>query len=152
MKRSLIILFTALTLTMPLIVVSAAPVFAAVQGSCSVSDETKVLLYENESGDTSDGDDRLWKCGSDTDLGNDDHTLPGTCKSDGLGRTNWNDCVTSVRIYLPSSSWRLCLYGNAGYANQNISPTVITGPEAGVRYDLSPTDGLSSFKITTSTC
>jgi hypothetical protein len=117
---------------------------AAVQGSCPSSDPTKVLLWENAIGDTSDGDDRYWKCSSDADLSNDDHTLPGNCRSIGFGSSTWNDCVSSVSVWLPAA-YCMNFYIDANY-ERNMNNTV-RGPVSGTRFNLPHNDALSSFLI-----
>jgi hypothetical protein len=100
----------------------AAPVFvsAGTQNGCQSGDGTKVRIWENAIGDTSDGDDSLWKCGSDSDLSNDDHTLPGNCHVSVVGGGSgfdWNDCASSITVYLTNGQ-RLCLFEDANYNGQ----------------------------------
>ena len=85
----------AVALTFSWLLSNTGLVIAATQGSCPSTDTTKVLLYENAVGDLSDGDDRLWKCTGDPDLGNDSHTPAGNCHSPLLGSATWSDCVSS---------------------------------------------------------
>ncbi len=115
---------------------------AGTQGSCPTNDTTKVLLWENSIGDPSDGDDRYWKCSSDPDLSNDDHTPPGNCASVLLGSSTWNDCVSSVSVWLPSG-YCINFYLNANYEG-NMRNTV-QGPVSGTRFNLPYNDALSSF-------
>jgi hypothetical protein len=116
---------------------------AGTQGSCPSSDTSKVRLWENTTTDSSDGNDSLWKCGNDNDLSNDTHTLPGDCKSNLANQPNWNDCVSSVSVWVPSG-WCVNFYRSAGYDNLMPNSTV-QGPSTGVRFNLQYNDALSSF-------
>ena len=100
-----------------LFLVNAPVAVAGTQGSCLVTDESKVLLWENSVGDTQDGNDKLWLCGNDSDLTNNEHTLPGDCKNFPFGSGNWNDCVSSFTAFEPDGwvgSW--CFYEHINYA------------------------------------
>lgn len=134
-----------LLLTLALVAIAApAAVLAGTQGTCSPHDTSMVRLWENIIGDTSDNNDSYWKCGDDSDLDNDDHTLPGTCKAGILARENWNDCVSSVTVYV-ATGYKWCFYGNSLYGNPLGS---ITHSQNGNRVNLGSgaNDGISSFR------
>ena len=116
--------------------------FAGTQGSCLSSDTSKLRLWENVINDTQDGNDTYWKCGNDTDLNNDSHTLPGDCKGTILSSTTWNDCVSSVSVWVPSG-WCVSFYRNAGY-DASMPNDTIQGPASGTRINLDYNDQLSS--------
>lgn len=86
---------------------------AGTQGVCDLRDGSKVRLWENIIDDTQDGNDSLWLCGNDSDLTDNYHSLPGLCLAT-ISKTNWNDCVSSYTIYVPSGQ-ALCVYMNVGY-------------------------------------
>jgi hypothetical protein len=147
MRRLLVVLAS-----LALLLTFAPVVSAATQNSCSSSDNLKFKLYENLAGDTSDGDDILWWCSAiASNLANAAHTLPGDCNT--VYQPNpgsWNDCIDSVRVWLPSSLYHACFYANTNYG---VLVLDITGPKAGeTRYtfsyggDTTYTDHLSSFK------
>jgi hypothetical protein len=120
-----------------------ALVFAGTQGSCLSSDTSKVLLWENGIGDTGDNNDNLWKCGNDNNLDNDAHSLPGDCKGWLFSSTTWNDCVTSVSVWVPAG-WCIGFYKHAGY-DGIMALSTIQGPSSGTRINLQNNDELSSF-------
>jgi hypothetical protein len=128
-----------------LLMTSWVPALAATQGSCPANDTSKVRLWENSIGDTSDGDDNLWKCDSDADLGNDSHLPAGNCHSPFFGSATWSDCVSSYTLWTPTAVW-MCFYRDANYvgifdARQN------SGAQAGTRFDLPVNDVLTSIKF-----
>lgn len=137
MKRRLL---TALA-TIALMLALSPIVNAGTQGSCSGSDASKLELYENGAGDTSDGNDDLWACGDVSNLSGLDHTLPGNCNAF-VPKGDWNDCATDLRPYIPTG-WNLCLYGNGLYGGSKA-----TWPHSfnGVRRAAPWNDGLSSFR------
>lgn len=115
-------------------------VLAGTQGSCLAGDTTKLRLWENTIGDTQDNNDTLWLCNSDTDLSNNDHSLPGNCEASPFDKFEWNDCVSSVSIYLPSG-WCVDFFRDPGQgANMN---NTVQGPASGVRINLPYNDQLS---------
>lgn len=118
-------------------------VLAGTQGSCLSTDTSKVRLWENAIGDTGDGDDSLWKCGNDNNLDNDAHTLAGDCKGFFLSATTWNDCVSSVSVWVPSG-WCINFYRSAGY-DRLMPNSTVQGPSTGTRINLQYNDELSSF-------
>jgi len=120
----------------------SALAFAGTQGSCPSGDTSKLRLYENSIGDTSDNDDRLWLCTSDTDLSNNDHTLPGNCNSDGFDSVTWNDCISSVAVWVPANQC-VDFFRSAGQGG-NMGITV-QGPSSGTRINLPYNDQLSGF-------
>lgn len=151
MKRLCISLFAVIVLLFSLTPVA----LAGTQGSCTPSSNVSLRLWENEIGDTSDGNDTLWLiCNHTAPIGNSnlnniDHTLPGECKGPlGIGSSTWNDCVNSFTIWgLGSSSWHLCFYQNEGYDTSHYS--VINGPlPNGTRQDFPFfQDQISSIKV-----
>lgn len=144
MRSRFLSILIAVMLCLSAFVVAPATAFAGTQGSCSGTDTSRLLLWENAIGDTSDGNDNLWKCGGDADLNNDSHTLPGDCNTQLIDRANWNDCVSSVTVWVPSG-YVLCFYGNANYTNSE--PPHQVGPKSNYRFNLTGlNDGLSSFK------
>lgn len=154
-KLGTIIAGMAVTATMLIGAFVVPVVLAGTQGSCLASDTTKVQLRENMFGDASDNNDVLWKCGSDSDLSNDSHTLSGNCQ-DGVppGNASWNDCVSSFSVWIPDG-WKFCTFGNANYSATNpFGPPydVVIGPRT--NYGLNITagndnDDLSSFRWVT---
>lgn len=135
----------AATLVVLVLLVVAFPglVSAGTQGGCVAGDDSKVRLWENVIGDTQDNNDSYWKCGDDSDLNNDSHTLPGDCKGTVLNSTTWNDCVSSVSVWVPAG-WCVSFYRDAGY-NFIMANNTIQGPAVGVRFNLQYNDQLSSF-------
>ena len=140
--RSLRIATAILASTVALVVLPSVA-FAGTQGSCSSSDTSKVRLWENAINDTGDNNDSLWKCGNDNNLDNDSHTLPGDCKGFFLSATTWNDCVSSVSVWVPAG-WCVNFYRHAGYDGLMPNSTV-EGPSSGTRINLQYNDELSSF-------
>jgi hypothetical protein len=133
-----------------LTVLTFAPiVYAGTQGSCP-GDTMYVRFYENAIGDTSDGDDRLYQCGSDEYNFADGpaHTLPGVCKGAIFVEDEWNDCISSVWVNFADNTWVLCLYGGAFWNNGTGVYRISTEQ---VRYNLAGTgvgaDGLSSWRF-----
>jgi hypothetical protein len=140
-KTKLLVVFL---LEAALMVASTGFVAAGTQGSDCLTDNDKVLLYENGIGDTSDGDDRLWRCGNTSNLDAIAHTLPGDCKGFFLSSTTWNDCVSSYRVWVPAG-WHLTFYSHANYGTWF---HCLIGPLRGVRFNVPNgwNDTLSSFK------
>jgi len=118
---------------------------AATQGSCLSGDTTKFLLWENVIGDTQDNNDNLWLCSGDSDLSNNAHTLAGDCKAGFFGSSTWNDCVSSVSVWVPAG-WCANFYKDANQGGNMNQPVV--GPESGLRVNLGWNDQLSSLTIT----
>lgn len=144
MRRFIVVLASLVVL------LTFAPVASAAdQGSCA-NPNVAVRMWENRKYDYSDNNDSWWAiCGGAiqiNDFSTIAHTLPGDCKAGIFSSSTWNDCISSFTVWLPSSSWRLCIYGNAGYttvlANQ-------AGPLAGSRFDFNDfaNDGASSARI-----
>lgn len=122
-------------------------VLAGTQGAaCSPSDTTKVLAWENRVGDTSDGNDALWVCSSLSQM--PVHTLPGTCHAGLISPNTWNDCISSVSLWLPSG-WRACFYPWALYDGFLES---WPGPYHGERVNLAHGDQVESVKLTSGSC
>lgn len=120
--------------------------FAGTQGAaCRDSGDTsKVRLWENSIGDTGDNNDTNYICNSDNDLSNNDHILPGNCKAVGFDSVTWNDCVSSVSVWLPAGQC-IDFFKNAdGSGNMN---NTVQGPANGVRFNLPSNDTLSRFNF-----
>jgi hypothetical protein len=120
---------------------------AATQGFCPVSDISKVLLWENAIGDTSDGNDALWRCDAVPDLSQVAHTPSGNCHSILFGGETWDDCVSSFSLWVPDDQVA-CFYSQPNY--QNVVKFVNGShihPIRGTRWDMNPSDSLSSFRI-----
>lgn len=119
-----------------------ALVLAGTQGTTcgSSSDTSKVRLWENSIGDTGDNNDSNWLCSSDTDLSNNDHTLAGNCKAVGFDSLTWNDCVSSVTVYVPSGQC-LDFFRDSGQGG-NMNNTV----QDGTLYPYSDGPGLAPLE------
>lgn len=149
MHRKLWRLCTALTITMMAL---AAPsmTFAGTQGTGCVESE-HVLLWENTIGDTSDGNDTLNQgCGnirSNADLDATNHTLSGLCKAGVKLQDDWEDCVSSVTVWLTSNT-TFCLYENPFFDDAHDVFT-ISGPRSQYRVNVPSyiMDAASSWKI-----
>jgi hypothetical protein len=96
----------ALTL---LVTVAVVPVVAYTQGSCAADDSSRVVVYENRIGDTSDGNDILWSCGNTTVL--PVKTTPTYCTGT---LSQWNNCVGSYEVTIPART-RFCAYDGTTY-------------------------------------
>lgn len=120
-----------------------AVAFAGTQGSCAANDTSKFRLWENVIGDTGDGNDNYWKCANDADLNNDPHSLPGDCKGAFFSSTTWNDCVSSVSVWVPAG-WCANFYRTAGY-DALMPNSTVQGPASGHRINLQNNDELSSL-------
>ena len=149
MRTKLIRLCTIIALMVSALVVPVT-VLAGQQGSCTVQDNEKVLFYENSIGDTSDGDDTLYQCGTGyAALGNLEHTLAGRCKSANIKiDDDWGDCISSIRAFIPSGR-AFCGYNLPNYTG---SPTIrINASSSGVRVSAGAlNDGLDSWKFVNS--
>lgn len=153
MRKRLITLLLATMAFLPVAFVAAAPVvFADTQGVNCPADTSRAELFENASGDTSDGNDKLYVCSNITDLGNVAHTLAGFCQ-DGVppGNASWDNCVSRVRLWAPATT-RICLYGGTGYSGELLYS--VLGPVNGLYVTLSggDNDDLSSIRWTQSNC
>ncbi len=129
--------------------VTAPAISAADEGGTCFTDPERVRLYENNIGDTSDGNDTFLMCGTGiADLDARDHTSPGLCKSGNfrIGDT-WNDCVSSFHAIIPSGRI-LCLYGAKNYGTPVVK---VTYSQGNVRTNLLSgfglNDGLSSLRF-----
>lgn len=154
MKRQLVILWVILS-TLAVMFTFAPVVLAGTQGSCSPGGSAgSVRVWENSTGDSSDGNDSWWAvCNSAsgwTDLNvSPIFSLPGHCQG-AFGNSNWNDCISSYTVWLPGSTWRLCLYGQKDYNTLYPVITNKVGPISGVRYNIPSgqgNDGTSSLRI-----
>jgi hypothetical protein len=122
MKRRSRLTLLAAVLAVLAVVIAASFVRAGTQGGCSDKLAGSLQMWENAWGDTSDGDDNLWMLCSPSNVprANADfrdwpHTLPGLCKANYKIGDNWNDCISSYWVNLPSSLWVLCLYQDVQY-------------------------------------
>lgn len=138
------ILFAALVLATAMPLGGSSTVLAATQGSCPIGDTTKVRMWENAEGDSSDGNDSVWLCDSVPNLTDVSHTPAGDCNRPWPPSGTWNDCISSYTVWVPSGL-RFCVFRDADYT------TIVQnklGPLSGVRFDASPTwnDSASSFR------
>ena len=127
------------------VALSPAVTLAGTEGpTCLSTDTTKVRMWENADGDTSDDNDSIWFCGSDSDLSNNNHTLPGDCNRPWPAATTWNDCISSYTIWVPTGQ-HFCIYRDASYATTVQDKS---GPISGLRFDASGlwSDTASSFR------
>lgn len=148
MMRTLAILFAVLSI----LIVTTGAAFAGTQnpGACD-GDTSTILLHENGAGDTGDGNDAYWVCSQKAALELVNHTLPGDCSAGILGGSgDWNDCVSSWTIKIPSG-WRACFYRGHDFTYLFKS---YAGPITNIRYTMAGTenDVLSSVKMTTGSC
>lgn len=128
----------ALVLCLLVMMVLPASAQAAVQGQCAKSDTTRVLLYENASGDTSDGNDILRVCDHYADLSAVNHTIPSNCNNGfWQGGTTWTNCASSWVIWLPSNKYIACAYWAPNYIGVLDSHI---GPRSGTRWNFSDPD------------
>jgi hypothetical protein len=147
-------LFALILATSGLLTLAVAPVLAGTQyaGSCSTS-MNRWLAYENAIGDSSDGDDRLWLCNVGS-LGGDnldiDHNLAGICKAPAKINDNWNDCLSSFRVYIVDATRALCIYSGYGYGGTKSFKIVWSDAVASYRKNLADyniaSDTASSFR------
>lgn len=134
MRRLVATVMSAVLLSSLMLAASVLPVSAGTQGGCAAGDSTKVRLYENAIGDTADGDDQLYICGSSAVLANIDHTLPGTCNvglGGVIGMSKWSNCTNSIAVYLPSGYW-VCVWRNSNFTELIFQKG---GPVTGTRYN-----------------
>lgn len=150
--RKLIAILSVLLLTLAL----APIVNAGTQGGCASKGSGSVQVWENLSWDHQDDDDNWWVWCSPIvpngglhvdDLGQVAHTLPGNCKSVHVHNDNWNDCISSVVVFLPSSLWVVCFYQEA---NEGGQAAHYSGPRSWSRIDLPyslPTGGFIGDEV-----
>jgi len=147
--------FLTIFLTIIFIALAAPVVLAGTQtqNGCSTdwnTDTTKILAWENIIGDTSDGNDNLKICiDANIDLNDIDHTLAGNCHAPFFGSNTWNDCISSVSIWIPAAPWHACFYENTGYSLLRHS---FTGPFSGQRFNISGNDKISSISMRNFAC
>jgi hypothetical protein len=146
-KRSL-----SLVLALLLLGALAPSAFAGTQQYGAPCTGNRWLGYENTTNDSSDGNDRLWVCNFNGPVYGDNldiqHSLPGTCKAPIIVGDEWNDCLSSVIVYIEDNTKALCLYDGYGYtgASEKFTPF-----NSGIRYNLTlPSinlnDKVASFK------
>lgn len=104
-----------------LFVLSFVPiVHAGDQGTGCPTDPERVRFYENNIGDTSDGNDTIIFCGlGASDLSLIPHTLAGGCKDGIKFQDDWNDCISSMYPVVPVNRV-LCLYGNSNFSGVSV--------------------------------
>jgi hypothetical protein len=123
------------------------PTQAADQGTNCPTDPERVRFYENNIGDTSDGNDTVIFCGlGASDLNQIAHTVPGLCKSSNiLFGDYWNDCISSLYPIIPVGRV-LCLYGGSNFTSYSVE---FDHSKTGSRWNLGSgqglNDGLSSW-------
>lgn len=126
---------------------------ADTQGSCTPTTNVSIRFYENVPSDHSNDDDSIWivcnggATAQNGNMANVPHVLPGECNGRLGDGSTWDNCTSTVRMWLPSSFWRFCAY--TGY---NMHGTVIanfTGPywPGEVWFTGGYNDTLSSFRI-----
>lgn len=118
-------------------------VYAGTQGGCGIKNAGSLQAWENISTDHGDGDDNLWIFCSPgpipngglvvTDFNVVPHALAGTCQSIHFHADDWNDCISSFTLWLPSSLWVLCAYQDASWGGQAWH---IAGPLMQVRVNI----------------
>lgn len=151
MKRRRRVWLVVTVITVAMLVNSVQLILAGTQGTqCSPSDHEKSRLWENATGDTSDGNDSIWLCGSGySDLGAIAHTLPGDCHGGGLiGSSTWSDCGNGASIWIPAGQ-HFCAYSGTGYGGAVLIDK--NGPQTGTRFDFTP-DIASSIRVTSNAC
>lgn len=149
-RRRLTILAAVLALAVSTLA-GAAVVNAGLQNPTScVGDTSTVQIWENGSGDTSDGNDSFMICSQEIDLALVNHVLPGNCADGLLGKGTWNDCVSSATVRIPSG-YKACFYRSHDYQVLLSGYGSISGPTS-ARYTFTgfDNDNLSSVKIKSS--
>lgn len=150
MKKKLLVILAS----MAMMLTFAPAVSAGTQGSCTPTTGASIRFYENKKGDTGDNNDSFWIVCNKTligsqwkiaDLAGYSHSLPGDCASLVGGRSTWNDCVSSIKVWLPSTFYEISLYNCASY---NCYSERVDGPWTAYRLDLTINDALSSLIIT----
>jgi hypothetical protein len=124
-------------------------VSAHIFGSCGSPGDGTLVVWENVIGDTSDGNDKWWAmCRQVPGFGYPDlrqiSTDPYDCHRPGVPGGTWNDCISSVQYWLPSSLWRVCIYRDLAYSNLSYW---VQGPAVGVRVNVSPNDDATSIRL-----
>jgi hypothetical protein len=137
--------YAFITLSMIAVAIAPAVVLAGTQnsGGCG-SDTTYLRLWENPSGDTSDGNDSMYQCGNVSNLSAISFDISGSCHGPFWFNDNWNDCIDSFTYWGPGNQYA-CFYKDYNY----VGFVDHRGTnEQGVRYDIaySPTDVLSSVR------
>ncbi len=141
---------------MVLVVLIATLTFAPVAsahtfGSCTnpITPGNSVVVYENQSGDFSDGNDKWWAiCHAGAPFGYPDlrqiSTDPYDCHAGILPKGTWNDCISSVQYWLATSLWRFCFYRDLTYSQLSYW---VQGPADGVRVNIAPNDDATSMRL-----
>lgn len=133
-------------LALGLVVVLAGVALAWIEEAdgyyCTHTVGNHICLYE-DAGATGDN---LVTSSTIHDLGSISHTLPGQCNAPIHFQDDWNDCITSVKVWL-ASGWKWCLYRNA-QGNGTIQS--IIGPKSGSIVTVLENDSLSSVYLITS--
>lgn len=141
LSRVLRVMLLAAITACGLVPVVAQVTFADTQGSSCSSDPSRVRLWENAIGATGDGNDSLWQCTNQTDLGMVAHSIPTDCSG---GGSTWDNCVSSITFWV-EDGYKVCLYAGANYTNP---VDYRNGPIDGDRFDvgLGWNDALTSFR------
>jgi hypothetical protein len=139
------VVLAAAMLCLSIVALMPAVVLGGTQGANCTGDNERVRLWENAGGDSSDGNDSLWRCVSTPDLGDINHTLSGDCNRPWPPSSTWNDCVSSITMWVPAGR-RLCVYEDADYSTLRQS---YAGPLTAVPFDVGVgwNDRLTSFRF-----
>jgi len=146
MIRRLLAALFALSFVLP------TPVLAGgqTQGFCEPWHDPHARFYENRINDTSDGNDYIDICFKVSNLSDLDHRPAGNCNDGGLfGSYSWNDCGSSIALWLPDDRWKVCIYSDSGYRRWT---ELFKGPKNGQRYNLYINDVASSLYIGSGSC
>jgi hypothetical protein len=144
--RRLVRATCASALAAAMIVAAAGLALADTQGSNCPSDNERIRLWENVEGDSSDGNDSLWRCGvGSAGLGTISRVLGGDCNRPWPPSGTWEDCVSSYTVWIPSGR-RVCFYEHDDYTGFRDSTP---GPVTAQRHDVGAgwNDRLSSYRF-----
>lgn len=154
MNRRHRLTFLSAILAVVLTVVAVAYVDAHTFGTCgspSTENGGTVVVWENAIGDTSDGNDKWWSmCHSAAGFGYPDLRAisvdPYDCHRSppAVPGGTWNDCISSVQVWLASSLWRLCIYRDLSYHNLSYW---VQGYQNGTRVNITPNDDATSIRL-----
>lgn len=117
---------------------------------CSHVAGAHFCLFENTGG----SGDNLVSNQSLSDLGALPHEFTYHCARGSIWlEDDWNDCVSSMRVWLPSTSWRVCVYRNVNYQSLDY---FLSGYQGGTLINAGGStfdnDAASSVRLTTGTC
>jgi hypothetical protein len=140
MLRRVVVAVLAASLLMPLTATSA---FAATQNAACSADAEKLLMWENLTpADTSGGNDNIWFCGVQASV-MPSHTIAGTCQTLLIQRSTWNDCVSSITIWLPAGR-KVCVYTDVNFGGHGLC---WDNAQGGIRWALTFQQGLWNDSI-----